>query len=178
VRESIISFDSVWSLKTAGPDVARLGRRHRQCDNPRETLTEMQAACDTCHRRKSRCNKVKPRCGFCAKSNSDCTYSHRSRDPSTRREHVEGIERRLRQEEAKNQALISEIARLKSLAASRDREDCDTSQDVIQVRFLNLDNMTNLASDITGITCHFPPRAHSGIWVTCGFSICRLLSFI
>jgi hypothetical protein len=162
VRESIISFDSVWSLKTAGPDVARLGRRHRQCDNPRETLTEMQAACDTCHRRKSRCNKVKPRCGFCAKSNSDCTYSHRSRDPSTRREHVEGIERRLRQEEAKNQALISEIARLKSLAASRDREDCDTSQDVIQVRFLNLDNITQ--SCLRYYWYHVPLPTPSSLW--------------
>jgi hypothetical protein len=136
----------------------RLGRRDRQCDKLREILTEMQAACDRCHRRKSRCNKVKPRCGFCAKSNSECFYSDRSRDPSIRREHVQGIERRLRQEEAKNQALISEIARLKSLAASRDREDSDTPQDVIQVRVLNLDNITQSCPAIPAVTCHSHPE--------------------
>ena len=93
----------------------------------------MQAACDRCHRRKSRCNKAKPKCGFCAKANVECCYSERSRDPSVRREYVEGIEKRLRQEEAKTHALNSELARLRSLAASGDSEAFDTPRDVIQV---------------------------------------------
>jgi hypothetical protein len=103
----------------------------RPC-NPR-TPSVMQAACDRCHRRKSRCNKAKPKCGYCVKANAECYYTERSRDPSVRKEYVKGIERRLRQEEAKTQALNSELARLRSLAASRDLEDSGTPQDAIQV---------------------------------------------
>jgi len=49
---------------------------------------------------------------------------------------VEGVERRLRQEEAKNQALSRELARLRSLATLHDREASSTPRgDVVQVWF-------------------------------------------
>ncbi|CZR52792.1 related to transcription activator protein acu-15 [Phialocephala subalpina] len=40
-----------------------------------------------------------------------CTYTDRSREPTFRRDHVEAIERRLRQAEAKNKALSDELAK-------------------------------------------------------------------
>jgi hypothetical protein len=97
------------------------------------TATKMQA-CDRCHRRKSRCDKVRPRCGVCEKSGAECSYSDRSRDPSIRKEHVEGIERRLRQEEAKNQALSKELARMRLFESSRDRERSHPHREGVQVR--------------------------------------------
>ncbi|KAF8852695.1 hypothetical protein BDZ45DRAFT_599598 [Acephala macrosclerotiorum] len=68
-------------------------------------------ACDVCHRRKSRCDKVQPSCGYCQKAGVDCKYTDRSREPTFRRDHVEAIERRLRQAEAKNKALSDELAK-------------------------------------------------------------------
>lgn len=59
----------------------------------------------------------------------------RSRDPATRKEHVEGVERRLRQEEAKNQALSKKLARLRLLETSRARQASHTPRDGGQVRY-------------------------------------------
>jgi hypothetical protein len=73
----------------------------------------MQAARDLCLRRKSCYDKANHICGLCVKSSVECVYSDRSRDPSIRKEHVEGIERCLRQAEAKNKALSSELTRLR-----------------------------------------------------------------
>lgn len=67
------------------------------------------------------------------KANADCCYSERSRDPSVRKEYIDGVERRLRQEEAKTKALHSELARLRSVEALRNREVSGSPQDVNQV---------------------------------------------
>lgn len=64
-------------------------------------------ACERCHRRKARCDKVQPACSSCVKANTSCVYS--SRDPGLRRREVERLERRLRQVEAKNEALSSQL---------------------------------------------------------------------
>jgi hypothetical protein len=101
------------------------------------TSPNMQA-CDSCHRRKSRCDKVKPTCGFCEKANVQCTYSDRTKDPSIRKDHVEAVERRLRHAEAKNKALASELANLRSAAASRSRGDSLTPGDGPQVRIFQV----------------------------------------
>ncbi|KAH8807164.1 fungal-specific transcription factor domain-containing protein [Xylogone sp. PMI_703] len=71
-------------------------------------------ACDLCHRRKSRCDKVRPTCGYCAKAGLICVFTDRSKEPTFRKEHVEALERKLRQAEAKNKALLSDLTRLRT----------------------------------------------------------------
>ncbi|KEF56202.1 uncharacterized protein A1O9_07783 [Exophiala aquamarina CBS 119918] len=66
-----------------------------------------QAACDRCHRRKARCDKVQPSCSSCIKADTQCIYS--AKDPMIRRQDMEKLERRLRQVEAKNEALASQL---------------------------------------------------------------------
>src|SRR5438552_493058 len=95
-------------------------------------------ACDSCHRRKSRCGKVKPTCGFCLKASVQCTYSDRTKDPSIRKDHVEAVERRLRHAEAKNKALASELGNLRSATASRSRGDSLIPGDCPQVRIFRV----------------------------------------
>lgn len=67
-------------------------------------------ACDRCYRRKSKCDKAIPTCGQCQKARTSCDYIDRSREPTVRREAVDRLERRLRQAEAKNRALTSQLA--------------------------------------------------------------------
>lgn len=67
-------------------------------------------ACDRCYRRKSKCDKAVPTCGQCQKARTPCDYIDRTREPTVRREAVERLERRLRQTEAKNRALASQLA--------------------------------------------------------------------
>ncbi|KAJ9646687.1 hypothetical protein H2204_000379 [Knufia peltigerae] len=66
-----------------------------------------QTACDRCHRRKARCDKVQPSCSSCIKADTQCVYS--AKDPVIRRQDMERLERRLRQMEAKNEALASQL---------------------------------------------------------------------
>ncbi|KIX04247.1 uncharacterized protein Z518_07801 [Rhinocladiella mackenziei CBS 650.93] len=66
-----------------------------------------QIACDRCHRRKARCDKIQPACSSCIKAETQCVYS--ARDPVVRRQDMEKLERRLRQMEAKNDALTSQL---------------------------------------------------------------------
>lgn len=67
-------------------------------------------ACDRCYSRKSKCDKAVPTCGPCQKAGASCYYVDRTREPTVRREVVDRLERRLRQMEAKNRALTSQIA--------------------------------------------------------------------
>ncbi|KIW28917.1 uncharacterized protein PV07_04770 [Cladophialophora immunda] len=66
-----------------------------------------KVACDRCHRRKAKCDKILPRCSSCAKAEVPCTYS--TKDPVIRRQDMEKLERRLWQMEAKNEALSSQL---------------------------------------------------------------------
>lgn len=75
----------------------------------------MQAqACDRCHLRKSRCNKERPSCIECLKANAGCVYTDRSREPLVRKGQLDAVERRLRQAEAKNRALSSELSKARA----------------------------------------------------------------
>jgi hypothetical protein len=76
-------------------------------------------ACDRCHGRKSRCNKQRPTCDQCQKAEAGCTYTDRSKDPLYRRSQIEALERKLRQTEARNAALSSELARARATTAAR-----------------------------------------------------------
>ncbi|KFY84848.1 hypothetical protein V500_08949 [Pseudogymnoascus sp. VKM F-4518 (FW-2643)] len=69
-------------------------------------------ACDRCHRRKSRCDKQRPECSDCKKASVPCAYTDRSREYG--RERLEAIEQRLRQADAKNKALSSELVQLRA----------------------------------------------------------------
>ena len=71
----------------------------------------MIQACDRCHRRKPRCDKLQP-CAPCEKAKVACNYTDRG-PPN-----VEKLERRLRQAEAKNKILTSELAKTKATSAS------------------------------------------------------------
>ncbi|KAK5273668.1 hypothetical protein LTR96_000268 [Exophiala xenobiotica] len=64
-------------------------------------------ACDRCHKRKARCDKLQPACSSCVKADTPCVYT--TRDPAIRRQDMEKLERRLRQMEAKNEALTSQL---------------------------------------------------------------------
>ena len=64
-------------------------------------------ACERCYRRKARCDKGRPFCSSCVKARTTCVYSFR--EPAARRQEVERLERRLRQMEAKNEALSSQL---------------------------------------------------------------------
>lgn len=80
-------------------------------------------ACDRCYRRKSKCDKAIPTCGPCQKARASCYYVDRAREPTVRRDVVDRLERRLRQMEAKNRALASQLAtRQDSRSNSTDQE--------------------------------------------------------
>ncbi|KAJ5988026.1 hypothetical protein N7481_003236 [Penicillium waksmanii] len=66
-------------------------------------------ACDRCYRRKSKCDKSIPTCGQCQRARAPCHYVDRTREPTVRREVFDRLERRLRQMEAKNRALSSQL---------------------------------------------------------------------
>lgn len=71
-------------------------------------------ACDRCHRRKTKCDKIRPGCGPCAKAKVSCQYSERVKEPVYRREVVEKLERRVRQLESNNRALTDRLSSKRS----------------------------------------------------------------
>jgi hypothetical protein len=74
----------------------------------------MQASnCDRCYRRKGRCDKQQP-CGPCARANVSCAYTDKVRQRRFTTDDVERVEKRLRQSETRNRALLEEVARLKA----------------------------------------------------------------
>lgn len=64
-------------------------------------------ACERCHRRKTRCDKVQPTCSPCARTGLTCLYG--SRGPTLRRGDVESLERRVRHLDAQNKALTRSL---------------------------------------------------------------------
>ncbi|KAE8420448.1 fungal-specific transcription factor domain-containing protein [Aspergillus pseudocaelatus] len=64
-------------------------------------------ACDRCHRRKSKCDKVLPACGPCQKAGVACKYVDRTR---SHQQLLERLQRRLKQVEATNRTLAARLA--------------------------------------------------------------------
>ncbi|KAE8330263.1 fungal-specific transcription factor domain-containing protein [Aspergillus sergii] len=64
-------------------------------------------ACDRCHRRKSKCDKVLPACGPCQKAGVACKYVDRTKG---HQQLLEKLQRRLKQVEATNRALAAKLA--------------------------------------------------------------------
>jgi Fungal specific transcription factor domain/Fungal Zn(2)-Cys(6) binuclear cluster domain len=70
----------------------------------------MQGACDRCHRRKSKCDRLQP-CTPCRKAgiSGSCHFTDRRRDRLYQREHVEALERKLQALETQNKILEESI---------------------------------------------------------------------
>ncbi|KAI0024836.1 hypothetical protein F4780DRAFT_479255 [Xylariomycetidae sp. FL0641] len=56
-------------------------------------------SCVTCRNRKLKCDRVKPTCARCAKSDSECVYPESRRKPAVKRRNVKELEARLAQVE-------------------------------------------------------------------------------
>lgn len=80
-------------------------------------------ACDRCYRRKSKCDKSIPTCGQCQRARVACHYVDRTREPTVRREVFDRLERRLRQMEAKNRTLSSQLVSYQTSQADGPRDD-------------------------------------------------------
>ncbi|KAK5175649.1 uncharacterized protein LTR77_000788 [Saxophila tyrrhenica] len=68
--------------------------------------------CDRCYRRKGRCDKKQP-CSTCSRGGVPCTYSDRTKERRYTADHVERLERKIRQAEARNHELTDELQRTK-----------------------------------------------------------------
>ncbi|TPX13848.1 uncharacterized protein E0L32_005792 [Thyridium curvatum] len=82
-------------------------------------------ACDRCHRRKTRCDKVHPECGPCRRAQASCVYSERAKQPVYRRRFVENLERRIHQLEAANRRLSAAAAAASSAPPAATSPDVD-----------------------------------------------------
>ncbi|KAH6953155.1 hypothetical protein DER45DRAFT_575162 [Fusarium avenaceum] len=87
---------------------------------PRHPRVGVTIACETCRRRKVRCNGHRPRCAGCARAGSDCTYSLTTADHdlSRRFKHAE-------MERTENQNLID-------LLRSRNHEEANSILDLLR----------------------------------------------
>lgn len=76
-------------------------------------------ACDRCHRRKTKCDKVHPSCGPCVKGETSCVYSDKSKQLSYPKGLVERLERKNRQLQSANRALVEQLATQSSIGQRR-----------------------------------------------------------
>jgi Fungal specific transcription factor domain/Fungal Zn(2)-Cys(6) binuclear cluster domain len=63
------------------------------------------AACDRCHKRKTRCDGRLPQCGTCVKSGVRCLYPEETNYRQAHRDQLKSMEQRLRNLERENQQL-------------------------------------------------------------------------
>ncbi|KAB8202255.1 fungal-specific transcription factor domain-containing protein [Aspergillus parasiticus] len=77
-------------------------------------------ACDRCHRRKSKCDKVLPACGPCQKAGVACKYVDRTKG---HQQLLEKLQRRLKHVEATNRALAAKLASHASPAAQSETNE-------------------------------------------------------
>ncbi|CAF3580658.1 unnamed protein product [Fusarium graminearum] len=66
-------------------------------------------ACDRCHRRKVRCDKVQPQCGPCKRADVACEYA--VSEHQLRRRNIQKLERRIRDLQANNETLSAQLRR-------------------------------------------------------------------
>ncbi|KAF4975955.1 hypothetical protein FZEAL_7307 [Fusarium zealandicum] len=67
------------------------------------------SACDRCHRRKVRCDKLQPQCSPCKRADVTCEYA--VSEHQIRRRNVQKLERRIRDLQANNEALSAQLRR-------------------------------------------------------------------
>ncbi|KAK3673324.1 hypothetical protein LTR78_006870 [Recurvomyces mirabilis] len=68
--------------------------------------------CDRCYRRKGKCDKLQP-CGSCERAGVGCVYTDRTKERRFTADHVERLEKRIRQAEARNKSLADELSRIR-----------------------------------------------------------------
>ncbi|KAJ4327214.1 hypothetical protein N0V84_002344 [Fusarium piperis] len=65
------------------------------------------SACDRCHRRKVRCDKLQPQCSPCRRADVACQYA--VSEHQIRRRNIQKLERRIRDLQANNDALSAQL---------------------------------------------------------------------
>ncbi|KAF5589140.1 transcription activator acu-15 [Fusarium pseudocircinatum] len=83
-------------------------------------------ACDRCHRRKVRCDKIQPQCGPCKRADVACEYA--VSEHQLRRRNVQKLERRIRELMECNEGLTQQLRR--SEEVNRRSEVTRRSEDV------------------------------------------------
>ncbi|KAJ3408244.1 hypothetical protein HDV05_005075, partial [Chytridiales sp. JEL 0842] len=97
------------SLNAGGGETDATGKRKR--------ITQ---ACDTCNRKKIKCDGAKPTCANCSKSMIPCSYSRGARKRGPRAGYIESLENRLREMEALLRPLQSEQGVVEQVAKNMD----------------------------------------------------------
>ena len=59
------------------------------------SVAERKIACTVCRRRKTACDKARPRCGLCVKSGFPCEYAESQQQPGLRAGYVQHLEQRI-----------------------------------------------------------------------------------
>ncbi|KAJ3098486.1 hypothetical protein HDU97_003985 [Phlyctochytrium planicorne] len=75
-------------------------------NNKRKRITQ---ACDSCNKKKIKCDGLKPTCTNCSKSNNQCSYSRGAKKRGPRAGYIESLENRLKEMEALLQPLQPEV---------------------------------------------------------------------
>ncbi|KAK5693012.1 hypothetical protein LTR97_010488 [Elasticomyces elasticus] len=94
---------------------ARGGHTPQAGSQPRPPPGMQMSNCDRCYRRKGKCDKLQP-CGSCDRAGVACIYTDRSKERRFTADHVERLEKRIRQAEARNKSLADELSRARSNA--------------------------------------------------------------
>ncbi|KAI8723166.1 Zn(2)-C6 fungal-type domain-containing protein [Fusarium sp. LHS14.1] len=76
------------------------------------------SACDRCHRRKVRCDKLQPQCSPCRRADVACQYA--VSEHQIRRRNIQKLERRIRDLQANNDALSAQIRESEAPPAERE----------------------------------------------------------
>ncbi|KAJ9424236.1 DUF1446 domain-containing protein [Fusarium oxysporum] len=84
-------------------------------------------ACDRCHRRKVRCDKIQPQCGPCKRADVACEYA--VSEHQLRRRNVQKLERRIRELMDCNESLTQQLRRSEEVTR-RSEEATRRSEDV------------------------------------------------
>ncbi|RGP76951.1 hypothetical protein FLONG3_4889 [Fusarium longipes] len=77
-------------------------------------------ACDRCHRRKVRCDKIQPQCGPCKRADVACEYA--VSEHQLRRRNIQKLERRIRDLQANNETLSARLRRSEGPVQERGTE--------------------------------------------------------
>jgi hypothetical protein len=83
--------------------------------------------CDRCYRRKGKCDKLQP-CGSCERAGVPCIYTDRTKERRYTADHVERLEKRIRQAEARNKSLADELSRVRASTESKEAPEQPSEQ--------------------------------------------------
>ncbi|KAF5018670.1 hypothetical protein F66182_9345 [Fusarium sp. NRRL 66182] len=75
------------------------------------------SACDRCHRRKVRCDKLQPQCSPCKRADATCEYA--VSEHQLRRRNIQKLERRIRDLQANNETLSAQLRQSEAPVATQ-----------------------------------------------------------